>query len=161
MRQPRAELVPPVTPAVEARLDTGARRLTPSEQQAESGAVDSYLVGEFEFIVPQPRGRYLRTASIRLARSSLRLSGPLAAQMPPSCGRLCVGVDRQRRLLTVVPVQETRMDGYAIRREKSGTGMSIRNSGLAAWLAEQGVPVGVDIPARWQPQTQSIVGRWP
>lgn len=44
--------------------------------------------------------------------------------------------------------------------ERSGSHM-IKAKALVQWLHAQGVPQGVDIPAQWQPQTGSIVGRWP
>lgn len=161
-REAGVELVPPAP----GEIHTGTRRLSWEQVQAESGSVDSYLHGEYVFLARAAGGPRQQAARIRVTRHGLSLSPALVAQLPEPLRRVRVGVDVPRRLLTLVPVAaEDLKGGHAVTRHqrqgKRSCAWTVTNANVGSWLLAQGVPTGVDIPARWQPQTQSIVGRWP
>lgn len=156
------QTVPPVAIVPDPRMDTGARRLTADALQAESGAVDAYLSGDFVFAEQLRAGRG-KSAYLRLGQHTLTLSSALIAQLPQGLEtrRIMIGVDAKRRLLMVAPTDDVGSRTWALGNKRGQRFLVVRNQRLAQWLAAQGVPVGVTILARWQPQTQSIVGRWP
>lgn len=161
-RRAEADLPGVVAP----KLDTGARRLSPVEQRAESGETTTYLVGDFVFATPGTPGSRAGLPRLRVGEHGLTLSPALVVQLPEPPRRVRIGVDVQRRLLTLVPVpgRECKLS-YAVsckhKPGKPNPAWTVGNVNMCAWLLTQGVPAGVDIPARWQPQTGSIVGRWP
>ncbi|HHV79068.1 MAG TPA: hypothetical protein GXX40_05580 [Firmicutes bacterium] len=124
--------------------------------------VNTYFVGEFVYY--GSTSTYLKLDP----KGGVRLSTALSREVEAANvldKRWRVGVDRQRGLIELRPVPDSGrrtqglFAGYVCRR-KAGDYMRIGSPALVAWLIEQGVPTGKRIPARWQPQTGSIVGRY-
>lgn len=126
---------------------------------AGAGPVTEYLVGDFEWY--RPRGTKVNQNAksvISLRKNGLGLSASLGRQMVEAlgdqCSRLSVGLDIKRHLLEIRPDPS----GLKVAINPSKAQYGLGSARLVAWLRSKGIPDVID--ARYQPETQSVVGRY-
>jgi len=100
---------------------------------------------------------------IRVVRTGLYASTALREELlaaVPNCQRVQVGIDPERCLIEIRPTDSASGAKANLSGKDSSKGLCIASTALSRWLASFGAPLGVNFPARWQPQTGSIVARY-
>lgn len=119
--------------------------------------VEQYWLGEFEYW-----GQHVSTGRMWLMKTQLMLTGDVVEEAAEATGSkieyVLVGVDSRRRLIEIRPAAfDTR---GALPLKWRGRYCRLTSRDLVDWLRSKGVPDRQEIDCKWQPQTQSIVGRW-